>query len=287
MLAAASVADDFDLDLLAALTDMTAAEVADGLGEALEARLVVIDDDGYRFAHTLIRETLLDTQPAGRRAELHQRAATALEARLDRLPLEARAALAGAGRRPLGPGPGRGRPRAARLAVDGRAERSQPSSPTTTPPASTSGRGTSATTACDTLTELGEAQVLAGQPRRGPPRRWPRPRRRAVTERRGEALARAVLAAGSGVGGYEVDVRDEQQVPRLRDALSLLGDDDSRLRSAALARTALVDTSLTVEVTRRARRRRRRHGGPGPRHRRGGRGARRPLRHPVGTRPRG
>ncbi|MGH8777367.1 MAG: ATP-binding protein, partial [Jiangellaceae bacterium] len=95
VLAAASVADDFDPELLAALTDMTVADVGDGLGEALEARLVVMDDDGYRFAHALIRETLLDTQPAGRRIELHQRTAAALEARLDRLPLEARAALAG------------------------------------------------------------------------------------------------------------------------------------------------------------------------------------------------
>ena len=35
MLAAASVADDFDPDLLAALTDMTAADVAAGLDETL------------------------------------------------------------------------------------------------------------------------------------------------------------------------------------------------------------------------------------------------------------
>ncbi|MGH9113703.1 MAG: hypothetical protein ACRDZN_15605, partial [Acidimicrobiales bacterium] len=39
----------------------------------------------------------------------------------------------------------------------------------------------------------------------------------------------------------------EQQVARLHDALPLLGDDDSRLRAAALARVALVDTSLPPE----------------------------------------
>ena len=240
-LAAASVADDFDLDLLAALTDVTVAEVADGLGEALEARLVVMDEDGYRFAHALIRETLLDTQPAGRRTELHQRTATALEARLDRLPLEARGALAGQAAAHWARVPVSGRPRAARLAVD--AARSA---------ASQLGYDHAASLyhwardlgddSLDTLTELGEAQVLAGQLAQGR-QTLASAAARAAAERRGEALTRAVLAAGSGIGGYEVDVRDEQQVARLRDALPLLGD-DSRLRAAALARIALVDTSL-------------------------------------------
>jgi hypothetical protein len=245
VVAAASVTDDFDLDLLGALTDMTVAQVADGLGESLEARLVVMDDDGYRFAHALIRETLLDTQPAGRRADLHQRTATALEARLDRLPLNARVALAGQAAAHWARVPGSGRPRAARLAGD--AARSAASQLAYDHAAALYqwaqdlGDDT-----LDTLTELGETRILAGQLAQGR-ETLASAAGRAVTERSGQALARAVLAAGSGVGGYEVDVRDQQQVPRLRDALSLLGDDDSRLRSAALARTALVDTSLTIE----------------------------------------
>jgi hypothetical protein len=244
-LAAASVADEFDLDLLAALTDTTAGSVADGLAESLDARLVLLDDDGYRFAHALIRETLLDTQPAARRAELHQRAAIALEERLDRVSLETRAALAGRAAAHWARVPGSGRPRAARLAVE-------------------AARGAAIQLAydhaaslylwarnlgddsLDTLTELGEAQVLAGQLVQGR-QTLDSTAARAAAERRGEALTRAVLAAGSGVGGYEVDVRDEHQVALLRNALSLLGDDDSRLRAAALARIALVDTSLTIE----------------------------------------
>ncbi|MFZ6005246.1 MAG: ATP-binding protein [Actinomycetota bacterium] len=245
VVAAASVADDFDLDLLAGLTDMPVAQVADGLGETLEARLVVLDDDGYRFAHALIRETLLETQPAGRRADLHQRTATAIEARLERMPLDARAALAAQAAAHWARVPGGGRLRAARLASE--AARSSAvqlaydHSATLYQWAQDLGDDS-----LDTLTELGEAQVLAGRLDQGR-ETLATAALRAAIERSGEALARAVLAAGSGVGGYEVDVRDHQQVPRLRDALSLLGDDDSSLRSATLARTALVDTSLTIE----------------------------------------
>ena len=202
-----------------------------------------MDDDGYRFAHALIRDTVLDTQPAGRRTELHQRAATALEDRLEGCPRGTRRARR-TGRRPLGPGAGQRPPR--RRASRPTLRVAQPaSSATTTPQSLPMGRDLG-DDSLDTLTELGEAQVLAGRLADGR-ETLATAAVRAVTERRGEALATAVLAAGSGVGGYEVDVRDHQQVPRLRDALSLLGDDDSRLRSAALARTALVDTSLTVE----------------------------------------
>ena len=49
LLAAASVTDDFDLDLLAAVIDMPVADVA-AASTTLEARLVVEDEDGYRFA---------------------------------------------------------------------------------------------------------------------------------------------------------------------------------------------------------------------------------------------
>ncbi|MGH9112358.1 MAG: hypothetical protein ACRDZN_08685, partial [Acidimicrobiales bacterium] len=204
-----------------------------------------MDDDGCRFAHALMRQTLLDTQPAGRRIELHQRTAAALEARLDRLPIEGRAALAGQAAAHWARVPVSGRSRAARLAVD--PARSA---------ASQLGYDHAASLyqwardlgddSVDTLTELGEAQVLAGRLAEGR-QTLATAAARAAAERRGEALARAVLAAGAGVGGYEVDVRDEQQVARLHDALPLLGDDDSRLRAAALARVALVDTSLPPE----------------------------------------
>jgi predicted ATPase len=118
VLVAASVIDDFDLDLLAVLTDTSVAHVADDLDEALETRIVVMDGDGYRFAHALIRQTLLDTQPAAQRTELHRRAATALEMRIvDATPGD-RVALAGQAADHWARVPSGGRPRAALLAVD-------------------------------------------------------------------------------------------------------------------------------------------------------------------------
>jgi hypothetical protein len=244
ILAVASVADDFDVDLLAALAGMTEAGVVEGLGAALDARLVVEDEDGYRFSHALIRETLLDTQPAGRRAELHRRAAAVLEARLDRAPLDARVALAGRAAAHWARVPG-GRAHAATVAVE--AARSAARQLAYDHAANlyewARDLGDDST---GTLTELGEAQVLAGRLAEGR-RTLAAAAGRATAERNGDALARAVLAAGSGVGGYEVDVRDERQAAQLRDAVSLLGPADSTLRAASLARIALVDTALPLD----------------------------------------
>ena len=244
VLAAASVIDNFDPDLLSALTDMAAAAVAAGLDEGNEARLVVIEEDGYGFAHALIRQTLLDTQAAGPRAELHRRAATMLETRLTEAAPDARAALAEQAAAHWARVAVGGRPRAARLAVEAAqsalAQLGYDHAARLYRWARDLGDDT-----VQTLTELGEAEVLAGQLAEGR-QTLATAAARAAVERRGEALARAVLAAGSGVGGYEVDVRDEQQAAWLHDALSLLGDDDSRPRAAALARVALLDDSLPV-----------------------------------------
>ena len=59
----------------------------------------------------------------------------------------------------------------------------------------------------------------------------------------GEELARAVLAMGGGVGGFEVDMFDVEQAPLLEDALRLLPDQDSALRAAVLARLSVVGTA--------------------------------------------
>ncbi|MGH9154507.1 MAG: hypothetical protein ACRD1K_01315 [Acidimicrobiales bacterium] len=98
----------------------------------------------------------------------------------------------------------------------------------------------------DTLTDLGESEVLAGRFADGR-RTLMTAAERAAAEGRGDTLARAVLAAGAGIGGFEVDVRDDHQIVMLNQALSLLDDHDSRLRGAALARVALVDTRLSAE----------------------------------------
>src|SRR6185436_8058463 len=88
------------------------------------------------------------------------------------------------------------------------------------------------------LVELGEAQVLAGELTSG--RETLRQAADlARAEARGDLLARAVLAMGSGIGGFEVDVFDPQQPRLLEDALAALAPDDSALRAAALARLSM------------------------------------------------
>lgn len=245
VLAAASVIDDFDTSTLAQLTDLSPVDVAAGLQEANEARLAVVDEDGFRFAHALVRQTLLDTLPTVRRSELHRCAATILEAQVAELSPDARGALAERAATHWAHVVSGGRQHAARLAVEAaRSSRLQ------------LGHENAIRLyrwACDlgddrveTLTELGETLVLAGRITDGR-RTLASAAARAAHERRGEALARAVLASGSGTGGYEVNVRDDQQVVLLRDALAMLGDEESRPRAAALARVALVDGSRPLE----------------------------------------
>jgi hypothetical protein len=240
VLAAASVTDDFDLGLLTALTDLPAADIEARLDEALETRLVVVDDDGFRFAHALIRQTILDLQPTTQRTEAHRRAAVVLEARVVATPPGALAAVAGRAAAHWAQVHGDGRSRAARLAViaarDAARQLGYDHAARLYQWARELGDDE-----IDTLTSLGESEVLAGRLADGR-RTLMAAAERAATERRGDALARAVLAAGTGIGGFEVDVRDDRQIVLLHDALSLLGDDDSPLRAAALTRVALVDS---------------------------------------------
>lgn len=84
LLAVASVLGrDFDLGVLAATTDRPRAELLALLDEAVKAQLI---GEGfqtlgrYSFSHMLVRETLYESLPSRRRAELHARAGAALEA---------------------------------------------------------------------------------------------------------------------------------------------------------------------------------------------------------------
>ncbi|MGH9155959.1 MAG: ATP-binding protein [Acidimicrobiales bacterium] len=245
VLAAASVTDDFDVELLAAITDMAAAAITAGIDEARDARLVVIDEDGCRFAHALIRETILDVQPAAQRTEAHRRAGVVLEARVEPAKPCGRVAIAGRAAAHWAQVPGVGRPRAAALAViaarAAAGELGYDQAARLYQWAQQLGDDD-----LDTLTDLGESEVLAGRLADGR-RTLMAAAEQAASEARGDALARALLAAGAGVGGFEVDVRDDHQVVLMNQALTTLGDDDSRLRAAALARVALVDSRLSPE----------------------------------------
>jgi len=67
------------LELLVAMGDEPADRVAGLLAEAVEAGVLRTDGDVTRFAHALVRDAIYREVPADRRAELHRRAALALE----------------------------------------------------------------------------------------------------------------------------------------------------------------------------------------------------------------
>ena len=86
--------------------------------------------------------------------------------------------------------------------------------------------------------ELGEALVLSGQlaAARDILRALARDR---LSAGDGELAARAVLAMGGGIGGFEVDVLDVEQASLLNAALQLLPEGDSAVQAATLARLAI------------------------------------------------
>ena len=82
VLAAAAVAGaEFDADVLADAAELELESALDALEAAERARLVRSAGmlDRFSFAHALVRETIVDELPAGRRVRLHARLAGALE----------------------------------------------------------------------------------------------------------------------------------------------------------------------------------------------------------------
>ncbi|HJW62292.1 MAG TPA: AAA family ATPase, partial [Actinomycetes bacterium] len=77
---AAVLGRDFDVELLAALRDVPEDSLLDALDEAVWAGLVQeTGADRYRFAHVLVRATLVEELSATRRRRLHWRVGEALE----------------------------------------------------------------------------------------------------------------------------------------------------------------------------------------------------------------
>ena len=81
---AAVVGPAFDAAVVASALDDEVDNVLAGIDDAVTRRLVVESDealDRFRFAHALVRQTLLEEVTTSRRVRLHHRVATALESR--------------------------------------------------------------------------------------------------------------------------------------------------------------------------------------------------------------
>ncbi len=78
--AAAVLGREFDYETLRGVTVLPDNELLDALDAALAAHLLAETESGYRFRHALIRRALYDSLHHARRAQLHTRAAEAIEA---------------------------------------------------------------------------------------------------------------------------------------------------------------------------------------------------------------
>lgn len=212
------------------------------LDEARRVRLIAtIGASQATFAHDLVRESLIAGIPAHRAAELHRRAGEALEAVVAHQP-----ALAADAARHFAAAPGAqaaGKAvRYARQAADrcmarfayeeasrlyGQAR--EAAARTNTPEDSDLVRCLAGAllAAGDTAAsraayiELAEAARAADD---------------------GRLLAEAALGMGSGPAGFEVSLLDHDQIATVHEALRLLGDEPSALRSQLLARLSVALT---------------------------------------------
>lgn len=229
LLAAAAVAGEPEPDLLAEVVGETPASVLHRLGEAVTARLLHADGAHLRFAHALVRETVYAQQSPATIGELHRRVAEVLESRggeAAQLAAHWRRAT-GADAREVAAVRALAAAREARARMGYEQAVSFYSWALETPPE-------------DELTlriEQGEAQVQAGMLSLG--RETLREAaRQALRDGRPRDVATATL--GIGIGGFEVALRDDEQITLLEHARArLVSPDDDSLRAAVLSRLSV------------------------------------------------
>jgi hypothetical protein len=233
-----AVGDELDPDLLALVTAHSPREILALLAEAVQSRLVMRRDDVLVFAHPLVRETLYEALSPAVRSDLHARVAAALEAQAGRrrsLADGIDAQLAAHWLRAPGDDARRRGGQHALAAARGAMNRMAYEQ------ATRYFRWALEAGAEDRLPltlELGEAQVLAGELTNGR-NTLAQAAAMALEVSRGDDLARAVLAMGGGIGGFEVAVGDAGQVRLLEHALRLLPEADGSLRAAVLGRLSV------------------------------------------------
>lgn len=251
VLAAGSVAGhDLDAAVLAPMTNRPLDEVVALLDEAVATRLLVRHEDGVTFVHALVREALYADQPRGALAAMHAAAARALEER---------------GPRPAGDG---GDGIDAQLAAHWRRASGDDARMRAAHHALAAARGAAMRMGYEqaaryyrwaidagpsdplgVLLALGEAEMMAGSPASGRAT-LAEVASAALEAGRADELARAVLAMGGGIGGFEVAVGDAEQLRLLEAALSLLPEGDSPLRAALLGRLSVTISGTGVEPRR-------------------------------------
>ncbi|HEX6539384.1 MAG TPA: AAA family ATPase, partial [Candidatus Dormibacteraeota bacterium] len=242
-LGAASLLGEPDPELLPSMTGDGEDQVLTSLGEAMAIGVVRMLDGRFAFAHDLVRDTLAASLAPVTRARWHRAAAETLE--LLRPAEHARIAVHW--RNARGPDAQRRAAAHAHLAAaDAMQSLGYEQAVRYYGWALEAGSEES----LDDEVGLGEAQLLAGDLRDA--RETLRTAaQRALEHGDGELLARAVLAMGTGVGGFEVDIYDDEQRTLLEKALRLLPEGDSSLRAAVGARFSL-SRSLVAPIDERA-----------------------------------
>jgi DNA-binding SARP family transcriptional activator/tetratricopeptide (TPR) repeat protein len=234
---AAVLGREFELDALAHATSLLPESLLVLLDEAGTARVVShipSGSGGLRFAHAMIRDTLYEGLPPGRRTQLHQQVGTALEALYadDDEPHLAElahhfleAARAGSKDKAIEYAHRAG-DRAARLLAYEEAARFYRAA---------LGLVEDQVVRCRLLLALGEAHARAGD---GDAARTTFVR--AADEAKALGAADLLARAALGYGGRIVWSRatDDRLVPLLEDALVALGEQDSPLRARVLGRLA-------------------------------------------------
>jgi hypothetical protein len=233
---AETAAEAIEDDLLQQMTGVSEQAAGNLLDEAATGQLLDLDPVGparCRFRHALIREVLSQGLAAAQRGELHKAAAEALEQRAN--PPSAPARLAYHWSRAAG-ATAREKAvtwslRAARDAVSGFSFEAAASHYADALP----GRPAEAIAVS---VEYGEALQMCGdiaaarEVLRGAAQQ-------AAAAGRGVDLARAALAIGGGLAGFEVPLQDEEQVDLLRKADSALPAAETALRAAVRGRLSL------------------------------------------------
>jgi len=234
------------------------AVVLDHLASAERAGLIEIDGDEVRFTHALVRDAVYEGVGGSRRAELHRRAAAALEhgAREDDWAAVAHHWLRSGGHADRAARASRragDRAKARRAFADaaGHYERAAESLATLSADESV---------IVDAELERADMLLRAGRPHEARDVYFMVADRARAGGRPNE-LAHAALGLGAGLSGFEVSLDDVEQVELLEEALAALPDDETSLRAAVMARLAVagffverIDArSLATEAVRLAR----------------------------------